>query len=242
MLQQTGGIVFQRYKYTDSKMIARVYTEKYGLISCLFFGTNTPKGRVYANLLQPLYLTDLSLYHKETGNLQKVKEISLSRSFTSVSQDIIKKTVSLFLAEFLMKTIKENEPDEALFDFLVQSVKELNETEESISNFHLIFLFQLTKYLGIMPLNTYSESNAIFDLRLGKFITGQPDHSNFLNVRQSALFYRFFEHSTAGAYLIDITYKDRRELLDAMIRYYSVHLDRPGELKSLKVLQEVFSR
>jgi DNA repair protein RecO (recombination protein O) len=241
MLQHTGGIVLQRYKYTDSKVIAKVYTEKYGLISCLFFGTNTPKGRGYANLLQPLYLTDLSIYHKEAGNLQKVKEISMRSPFTIVSPDIIKNAVSLFLAEFLMKTIKENEPDQALFDFLAQSVKELNETEESISNFHLIFLFQLSKYLGIMPLNTYSDSHAIFDLRLGKFIMGQPDHSNFLNLRQSELFYKLFEHTTAGTGIISISYKERKDLLDAMISYYTIHLDRPGELKSLKVLQEVFS-
>jgi DNA repair protein RecO (recombination protein O) len=241
MIQQTRGIVLQRFKYSDSKVIAKIYTEKYGLISCIFYSSTSKKGLMQLNVLQPMYVTDISIYFKESSNFQKVKEIGLNFPVVSISLDIKKNTICLFLAEFILKTLKENEPDPELFRFLVQSTEQLNEQEENVSNFHLIFLMKLSKYLGIMPENNFSESEAIFDLKSGKFITGHPSHSYFLNIHLSAQFSKIFELDLSESEKLSISHQDRNALLNSVIAYYNTHLERPGEVKSLRVLKDVFS-
>jgi DNA repair protein RecO (recombination protein O) len=241
MVKFTKGIVLQRYKYLETKLIAKIYTEKFGLVTCIFFRTNSKKGQMQSALLQPLYILDLSIYYNETSHFQKVKDISIGYSFSSFSPDIYKITISIFLAEFILKTIKENECDKAMFEFLVASVKLFNEMEEGINNFHLIFLFKFTKYLGIMPLESFSESNKIFDLKAGKFIIGNPDHRHFLNIHLSLIFSNFYKIEFNESRYLSISNNDRKYLLYSFLEYYNIHLDRPGELKTLKVLDDVFS-
>jgi DNA repair protein RecO (recombination protein O) len=241
MVQQTRGIVLQRFKYSDSTVIAKIFTEKFGLISCIFFGTEGKKGQFQVTVLQPMYIIEFMIYYKEAGNFQKVKEIGLSFPLVSISMNIVKNTICSFMAEFLLKTLKENEADHDLFQFLKQAIEKLNQSETNFADFHLLFLFKLTKYLGIMPLNNYSESNAIFDMKLGKFITGNPSHSHFMNIHQSELFSKFFDMKTGSPPDFIIPTRDRKEMLSSLIDYYNIHLDRPGELNSLKVLKEVFS-
>ena len=69
MIHKTGGIVLHRFKYSDSKVIAKIFTEEFGLQSYMFFGANSKRGRLQINLLQPLFPVDLQVYYKETVQL-----------------------------------------------------------------------------------------------------------------------------------------------------------------------------
>lgn len=240
MVHQTGGIVLHRFKYTDSKVIAKIYTEEFGLQSYMFFGANSKKGRSQINLLQPFIPVNLLVYHKETSELQKAKEASLMFPISSLSSDFIKNSISQFLSEFILKVLKENEPDKELYDFLKLSVKYLDSENES-KNFHLIFLYHLSKYLGIQPDNNFNETNRIFDLKAAKFVIGRPNHNDFINEERSEILHSVFKMSIADCSGLIISGHDRKYLIDDFIKFYNIHLDRPGKLKSLKVLIEIFS-
>lgn len=88
MIHKTKGIVLHRFKYSDSKYIAKIYTKQFGLQSYIVFGANSKKGRMQINLLQPLFPLDMQVYHKETVELQKVKEIAVFYPVNSFSDDI----------------------------------------------------------------------------------------------------------------------------------------------------------
>jgi DNA repair protein RecO (recombination protein O) len=163
----------------------------------------------------------------------------LSRPLPSIYDDIKKNTISVFIAEFLLKTIKENEPDQMLFSFISESVVLLNDEETRVSDFHLFFLFRLTKYLGIEPLNNYSDENKIFDIKSGKFIAGYPNHNYYLNFQMSRLIHLILYNELKD--LPELTNKNRSLLLEFITGYYNLHLDRPGELRSIKILKDVYS-
>ncbi len=241
MIHKTKGIVLHRFKYSDSKYIAKIYTKQFGLQSYMVFGANSKKGRMQINLLQPLFPLDMQVYHKETVELQKVKEIAVLYPVNSFSVDIIKNSLAVFIAEFILKTLKENDADEKLFEFILNSIKILESLNENMNNFHLVFFFQLSKYLGIKPENNYSETHKIFDLQSGRFVVGNPTHKNFLNEKISKKFSDLFYASLEQSNKLKLSVHERRYLLDTIIKFYNIHLDRPGELKSLKVLSEVFS-
>ncbi len=239
MIQKTRGIILHRYKYSDSKMIVNVYTEEYGLTTCLFYISKSLKNRMQMNLLQPFYMNDILLYYKENANFQTIKEVSLSLPLAGIYNDIRKNTISVFLAEFILKVIRENEPDHTLFCFLWDSIIDLNEEAGRVTDFHLFFLFRLASYLGIEPLMNYSEENNIFDLKSGRFVAGYPNHSDYLNFRMSSLFSDILNKENKG--LLQLSYVERTNLLEFIIQYYQIHLERPGELKSLKIMKSVFS-
>jgi DNA repair protein RecO (recombination protein O) len=241
MIYKTRGIVLHRYKYSDSKIISNIYTEKFGLKTYIIFGNTGKKSKMQINLLQPLAILDLNVYNKETGEIQKIKELSINYPFTSMYSDIKKSTLSFFIAEFLLKTLKEQEPDPSLFEFLFRSFIKLEEDQNKISNFHILFLTELCHYLGIHPDKNYSSTNKIFDLQSGRFVLGNPFHDNFLNEKQSEQFNIILNHSTMYSYKLDLNLEERRFYLQTLLQYYQIHLERPGKLKTLQIISDIFS-
>ncbi len=68
MLHKTRGIVFRTTNYSENSVIVQVFTEKFGMQSYLVGGAKKPKARIRMNMLQPLHLLDMIVYHKPAGN------------------------------------------------------------------------------------------------------------------------------------------------------------------------------
>jgi len=242
MIFPTQGVLLSRLKYSDSKLILKIYTREFGLQSYLFYSSATRKNKFKLNLLQPMYLLDLQVYHKEKSGLQKIKEVAPADVFKTIPFNIHKQTLSLFLAEFISKILQENQTDKDLFDYIFNSIKLLDKADErAVNNFHVLFLYKLTEFLGIMPENNYSSSRKIFDLQAAKFIVGYPNHKAFFDEKTGKNFYELSMIRNLDDYDLKLSNNNRRELLQGIINYYNLHLNRPGKLKSLEILAQVFS-
>ncbi len=241
MIFSTQGILLHRLKFSDSKLILKIFTKKFGLQSYLYFVSTSAKKKSVLNLLQPMYMLDMQVYNKEKPGLQKIKEVSASEIFKTIPFDIYKQSLSLFLAEFISKVLEENQTDKDLFDYIFNSVKLLDSENCAVNDFHINFLYHLTEYLGIMPENNYSSSKKIFDLQAAKFIIGYPNHRNFFNESMSRKFYELTKIQSFERSVFKLSNPERRELLQGIINFYNIHLNRPGKLKSLTVLAQVFS-
>jgi len=240
MIFSTKGIVLHRFKYDDSKTIVKIYTNEFGMQSYLIYGSSSKKAKQTFSILQPLFLVDMQVYHNEKKGLQKIKDISNLFPFKSIPFNIYKSSISLFLAEFIMKVLNETDGNnEELFSFFIDSIKKFDKETDYFLDFHIVFLFAMTELLGIGPNNNYSEGKNVFDLTAGKFITGIPIHKDYLNVKQSKVFYKLFQYNQNTFQNLKISNSERRELISSLINFYTIHLGKPGKLKTLKVLQEV---
>lgn len=149
--------------------------------------------------------------------------------------------MAFFIAEFLYKVIKEEESNQNLFNFVKSSLLFFDEKPEKFSNFHLIFLAQLTGYFGFQPqLETY-QPNSYFNLQDGDFSTIQPNHPFYIGVFNSALLNEVFELDFEQIDKLVITKSQRKEVLSALIDYYSIHVNNLSNLKSRQILEEIFS-
>ena len=151
MLHKTRGIVFKTTDYAESSVIVQIFTEKFGLQSYLINGIKRPKSKIKLNSLQPLHLLDMVVYHKSSGNIQRVSELRHQPVFLSIPYDIVKSSVTMFLNEVLYKSFRQHEPDEVLFEFLFNAIEILDRISKGISNFHLYFLLRLTRFIGFYP-------------------------------------------------------------------------------------------
>ncbi len=240
MLYKTKGIVLHHIKYSDSSIIAYIYTEVFGTQAYLINGIRSKNSKIKANLLQPLFLVDIITYHKSKRGLQRVKEIRNLSPFTSIPYNVVKSSIALFLAEILYKTLREEEPDQGLFEYLFTTIQLLDIEEKQMANFHLLFLIQLTKYLGFFPDDNYSETNKYFDLKEGNFVPSQPFHPHFLSPDLSIYYSQLINNSFNQLHSINMNYKLRGNLLEKIIEYYQLHLENIKEIKSYNVLKSVF--
>lgn len=241
MLTVTEGIVLHTIKYGETSVIATIFTKEFGRQSYLVNAVRSRKSKNKAGLLQPLFLVELEAYQKQTRQLQRIKALKSLSNYQQIPFDIVKSTQAIFLAEVLYKTIHEEESYPQLFEFIKHALLYLDLMEEGKTNFHLYFLFHLTEYLGFMPNTTPAGFQGWFDLQKGAVMPFEPSHPMFANKEATAVLIKLALLKINELDDLKLKRSLRELLLENLIDYYRLHFDTLGEIKSLKVLQEVFS-
>lgn len=241
MLITTNGVVLKHFKYSENSVIAKIYTEDYGLQSFLVRGVRSGKSKNKASYVQPLSLVQVTTTYKEQKSLHNVKSIQLAQAYNDIPFNIVKTSLAFFLAEVLLKSIQEEENNPALFEYLFNTFQYLDVTQESCANFHLIFMAQLCKFLGFKPqLPIDVDQTYFFDLQEGLFLSHVPPHKEYTAPEKSALLIQLFLCNFKNNNL-KLNATLRKSLLGVLLDYYHLHLSNFDNLKSLEVLEEVMS-
>jgi DNA repair protein RecO (recombination protein O) len=241
MLEKTTGIILHQIKYTDSGNIVQVFTRKFGRQSFLVRGIRTRRAGKQNVHLQPLSIIDIVLYYKESRGMQTLKEYSVSFLPGDIYNNIVKTSMALFLGEVLTTVLKEESPQEDLFDYIRDSIIYLDRLDAGYSNFHIAFLCGLSSFLGIEPGRKPVDEKCFFDLLNGAFLPVPPSHSNYASREISEILSGFFNSSWDDMNMITLTGSIRNEILSTLLKYYSTHLPSLKKINSLDVLKEVFS-
>ncbi|MGX5688688.1 DNA repair protein RecO [Arcticibacter tournemirensis] len=241
MLHKTRGIVLKTTDYSESSVIVQVFTEKFGMQSYLISGVKKSKGRIRMNMLQPLHLLDMIVYHKPSGNIQRISELRNDPVFESIPYDVVKSSLAIFLNEVLYRSIRQHSADERLFEFLSQSIEVLDHLTKGLANYHLWFLLQLTRYLGFYPQSRSSSGSLYFDLKNGVFTRDLPLHLHFIQGSLVNHFVNLLSCNTETLEQVKLSSLERKELLTKMLEYYHLHIESLGEIRSHLVLEEVLS-
>jgi DNA repair protein RecO (recombination protein O) len=239
MLHKTRGIVFRTIRYSDTSIIVHIFTELFGLRSYLVNGVHAKRAKVKASAFQPLALVEMNVTNREKSHMHRISDLLPAHPWNTIPYDIAKSSVLLFLNEVLYKAIREEEPHEALFEFISHSLQILDLSTESPANFHLVFLAQLAGLLGFSPHGTWSADTPVFNLTEGVFQGHEPSHAHFMSAEVSLAFAQVLGANFENAHSLPITTFRRRELLRKIIEYYQLHIATVKEIKSHVVLEEV---
>lgn len=235
----TKAIIFTSLKYGDTSLIVKAFTASDGLKSYLLKGIlASKKGKLKTAYFQPLTQLEIVAIHKNKGTLERIREAKVSCHYQSLHMGIAKNAMTLFLAEMLGNSIYEEESNEGLFEFLEASLQWLD-NHDDISNFHLLFLIRLTKYLGFYP-DTNNSEGAYFDLLEGEF-TNRPSLNPVLTDGNLIYFKKVLGINFDEIHTVKMSKINRQELLKSLVLYYELHLQGFRKPKSLAVLNEVFS-
>lgn len=240
MLHKTKGIVLNHLKYGDTSLVTTIYTEVLGRKSFMVQGVFKKKSKFPPPFFQPLTLLELEVDINPKRELQRIREIRLAEPFHSLPFDAVKSAVSLFISEILYKTLKEEEPNPSLFEYLYHSIQLLDLKDAGIANFHMVFLLNLTKYLGFYPLNNFSEIDAVFDPLNGRFMPSLSSVSTNSDRIISEHINQLLNLSFDDLDQFHLNHQTRNSILKLIIEYYNLHLGGLTNVKSLPVLQSVF--
>jgi len=238
MLIKTKAIVLTSIKYGEADLIVKCLTEE-GVKSYLIrsiFRSRSKKLKI--GYFQALSQLEISAYHNKQGNLNKISEASVSYLYQSLATNIYKQSIALFLAEVLTYALKEEEQNQVQFNFIESSLQWLDQ-HDSFTNFHLVFMIKLTKYLGFYP-DAENDGLAYFDLEEGTFKSLKP-YRNFLSGKKLILFKSIIGIKFDDMVRLKWNSEYRQIVLDILLEYYELHLPGFKKPRSLKVLKEVFN-
>lgn len=237
MLVKTKAIVLSALRYQDKSLIVKCFTESDGLKSYYVRDAFTSKKNSQKTVyFRPLTILEIEASHKNKGTLEYFKEVRLAHPYFSITTDITKTAIAIFVSEMLHHCIKEEEKNQGLYSFLETALLWLDSHEE-VANFHLILLLEITKFLGFYP-DSSQDGHSFFEMTEGIFI---PDASvSCLSIEETQLLKRLmplkFDNNIKLFHV-----SERQQILKILLDYYAFHLDGFKRPKSLEVLKEVFS-
>ena len=235
----TKAIVLSSLKFGDTSLIVKCYTQYEGLKSYLIRGVlKAKKGGVKVAYFQPLTQLKIVANHNTKNNLNSIKEVQVSYPFKTIYNDIVKQSVVMFLSEILSYSIQEEEENSSLFTYLETAFIWLD-IHDNVSNFHLLFLLNLSGFLGFYP--DLSDNDKLgFNLLEGNF----SDSVHEKNVISGNNFYQFKKLlgiNFDSIEKVSFSKSERQVILQIIIRYFELHLDGFRNPKSLQILETVFS-
>jgi len=242
---KTKGIVLKTVRYGETSIIAGIYTELFGMQSYLVNGvrTTSKKGSGRANLFQPGAILDLIVYHNELKNLQRIKEFKWGHVYEHIFFNVFRNAVALFMIELLQRSLKQPEPNPALFHFIEDAFLHLDQAGDAVTaNFPLYFALHLSSFYGFRFTDKYSAARPVLDLKEGEFVAVRPQHHYVLEDEYSELTSQLLKvMQPAELAQLRLNQETRRVLLHAYESFYALHIQDFGTMKTLPVLEAVLS-
>ena len=239
MIISTKAVILSKLKYKDYDLIIRAYTASNGVVSFLVKGAfSSKKTKIKPAYFQSLSLLNLEIDYKNNRDLHYIKNVRLQQVYSALHTDILKSTVVIFLAEILTMVLKEEAPNEDLFNYIETALLWFD-TVDCNNIFHHQFLIGLTKYVGFYP-ELSNPTPPFFNLEAGIYQTKSSGRycisGSKLILFNSILGMEFDNYKSES-----MNSAQRQDLLNMILLYFKLHLQGFKSPKSLVILNQVFN-
>ena len=242
-MQETfRGIVLRTVKYGDSSLIVDLFTESRGRLSFMASVLRTKRSVRNVSFWQPLSMVEFSAEVRQgSGKLPRPVDVRTYYNYINLPFSPVKSTLALFLSEFLCAALREEKDNLPLYRYMESSLQWLDivDSPAAVANFHLTFLMHLSRFIGIYP--NLEHPDSYFDLLSGAYCDRQPSHSHFLQQQEAAALPTLFRMDYPVMRFFRFSRRERMRILQVLNIYYRLHVPNFPELKSLSVLQELYS-
>ena len=243
MLFYTKGIILKAVKFSETTIIATIYTDQFGLQQYKIPGVRkvAKKGLNKGVYFQPAAILNIEVYNNETKKLQYIKEFSWGYLYHYTFFDVIKNAICNYLVEIVLNTISQPEQNHFLYIFLENLLIDIDQSnKDEIANIPIFFLLKFAAYLGIEIENNTNEDLLFLDLKQGIFVANYTQDIYHLDAQYTAIIKQFIKSNfIAELKNILISKKQRLVILQFLQLHYSLHGKDITHLKTLPILQQV---
>lgn len=212
-LHASPFILLSTTKVGDNSLVLHTLGPEWGRRS---FITSAGKGMA---MFQPLSLLEGEVAENPRTELWRVRNLTLGAPLGGIRSNVYKNSMTLFMSEVLLRTLREGSMEEGLYEWCRGSILTLDALPGSAANWYLCWLLELCGALGFSP---SAEDLAPF--------AGE----SYADVRS------LLAASPAEALLIPMSGQRRSAVAQLLLDYIGYHTDSPLNVRSLKVLGELF--
>ena len=239
MKEKLHGIVLNSLKWNERHKIVHIYTDTRGLMGFIVPDSATRSARMRNSMLMPLSLVEMEANIIPNKDLSTFHDLRRTHQLVNIYSDPVKSAIAMFVSELLTHCIQEQERNQAMFGYIENSVKLLEEARRGVANFHICFLYHLGVFIGIEPdMGTYSDG-CWFDMREGVFTRSVPQGRRALPPDRASVLHTLSRINFGNMHLFRFNRDQRNEMLDTILTYYRLHNSTLGTLRSPAVLKQL---
>ncbi|MCM1347798.1 MAG: DNA repair protein RecO C-terminal domain-containing protein [Firmicutes bacterium] len=240
MKQTLHIIALRTIRHNEKHNIFIGYSLERGRVAmAVTAGSGKSASRLRA-LLMPLSVVECEADISPDREVHSMRSVHADAALHSIYSHPVKSAVAMFLAETLSGVLREGPPEPALWHFIASSIGRLNELPPArVANFHVCFLFGLSRCLGIAPDVAEYGPGRVFDLRDGRFRLSAPLHTNFVTGEEATAVWTLSRLTYRNMHLWHLTRNQRARLIDTELDYISMHYAPLPAIRSLDVLRSL---
>lgn len=245
MLLSTQAIVLHTTPFSETSVIAQVFTRQLGLKTYISKGARGGRGKGRTALLQPMRQLDMVVYDTPKKDINHIKEMQMSHPANGNTISTLRTSLLFFMNEVLYKTLRADEPNQPLFDYVDKAISDLDNGQPDAA-FPIQYLLMVARYLGIEPYDNYSMHERVFNMNEGRFQSSpsmvylsEHPQARFFNVEQSQHLHQYLSALHSNEPMPTLSLQQRRGLIDYLLDYYQAHLPSFKNFQSHHVLHEV---
>lgn len=211
----TEFIVLATTKVGDNALVVHTLSREWGRRGFLVRSAK----KTGTTLFLPLNILEADVVENSKSELWTLRNITLKDALPGIRGHLQKNTMTLFLSEVLLRTLRDGANEDGLFDWCVGSILTLNALEADFANFPVRFLMELAGALGFRP--TFDD--------IAPFA---QEHLTQMKQLHNASF--------TESMLLPLSGVTRNALCESLLLYLSFHTDSNIQVKSLSVLRELY--
>ena len=216
MTSNSELIILNYTKIRDNAIVVHTLSRDFGRKSFL---VNVGRNASMA-MFQPLGIVEAEISDSNKSDLWRASRFCPAYPLNGIRTSMVKNSMTLFMSEVLYRTVKDGAREDGLYDWCVKSILTLDALDQDFSNYHLRWLMELSSALGFAP-----SVEALL-----------PFAENHLDDIRQLVTSPFGE-----CMMLPLSGVRRNELCEVLIKYLSHHTESHLEIRSLRVLRELFA-
>lgn len=185
--------------------------------------------------LHPLSALNLVLSHSKSSGLPYASQFSFQPGRSLIHAGPAQLATALFMAEVLTRICQWQKGDAALYELATRYLEEMLQPGNS-GQIPILFLLEVIEWSGFLPDPPDAQNqDLVFGLQSAAF-SPAPGSSlePVFSIQLSQIWMELISNRT-----VPPLPSQRRELLDAMIRFLEWHFDRHGSIQSHRIFAEM---
>lgn len=227
--------------HSDRTSILQAYSRECGAVSFAVTAGNGLAASRRRALLQPLTPLEVEATIRPGRDIHSFKEPRALMAPHGILSSPERRAVAMFLTEALQTILRQSEADTTTYDYIAESVGQLNDPRTPAANFHLAFLVGLATVLGIAPDLAGYCPGMLFDMLDGCFRRSAALHGHTLSPAESLAAMRIMRMNRRNMGLYRMTGTERAATLDRILEYYTLHYADLSAMKSPAVLHSLLN-
>ena len=215
MIHSSPLIVLASTKVGDKSLVLHTLSPSWGRRSFIT-GAGRKRG---SSIFLPMSLIDGEIVENPKSDLWRLRAPMASEPLAGIRSNLYKNTMTLFMSEVLMRTLRDGSREDGLFEWCRSSILTLDALEADFANYHLRFLLEFTGALGFSPT--------------------MDDLAPFAG-EHFAILRQFLRSSPAESLLIPMNGTQRNAVASLLLDYIGFHTETRLNIRSLSVLREIY--
>lgn len=232
MFVTTKGIVLHKIKYSDTSLIVKIFTEKFGTQSFIVKNAFAKKTKINHTFFTSLALLEVTFDDHQLHKLSFLKDVSFISHFKVIPFDPLRNSILFFYNELFYKLLFSSMQDEMMYEILENGILELDDPNDFKPDQHLHLLSRVIHCLGISPENDYSSIKPYFCLEENRFGDLYLENKLFLSASASSYFSEILSLKVIQTPSKII----RNEVLYGMVNYLIMNNEHIKSIDSLPIL------